>query len=234
MSDYFLQDDNVRTDGFTDADAMIRANGQAEAEETSILRSTAAEYRREIEELKNLNRENNKTVEELRRQNAEMLSKMNDTLAAASGGLAEASRRVAENAKEVKSIDLSGISGDVQGAVADAEKKTASLLYETETKLLGQLNETQERIADLIQQSDDFSHKENVRVYRNIQAATDHLLQKQTDELRAGMEPAKAPGKGQKANGVQIAALLVAILTFLYVVCDSLGLVQIALHMLRG
>ncbi len=39
------------------------------------------------------------------------------------------------------------------------------------------------KFSDLLQQSDEQSHKENVRVYRNIQAATDQLLQKQTQEL---------------------------------------------------
>jgi len=47
------------------------------------------------------------------------------------------------------------------------------------------------QIEQLIKDSDAYHHKENVRVYRNVQAATDQLLQKQTQELNerfTGME----------------------------------------------
>ena len=53
-------------------------------------------------------------------------------------------------------------------------------------------DETQiKQIEQLIKDSDAYNHKENVRVYRNVQAATDQLLQKQTQDLGerfSGME----------------------------------------------
>ena len=74
--------------------------------------------------------------------------------------------------------------------------------------------ETLEEIKNLLEEkfrlSDDFMHKENVRVYRNVQAAFVEELNRQTEELKA-VQPAK---NGSKA------ILPISILILVGVVAD--------------
>ena len=77
-----------------------------------------------------------------------------------------------------------------------------------ETKqALEQLKEFQE---EKFTQSNDFLHKENVKVYRNVQAAVVEELNKQTEELK----------KSQKENRGSRAVLPVSILILIAVLAD--------------
>ena len=81
----------------------------------------------------------------------------------------------------------------------------------------GRTAEDQETLAEIknlletrFQQSDDFIHKENVRVYRNVQAAFVEELNKQTEELKR-VQPAKTGNK---------AILLFSVLILIGVIAD--------------
>lgn len=70
--------------------------------------------------------------------------------------------------------------------------------------------EDQETLAEIkrllearFQQSDDFIHKENVRVYRNVQAAFVEELNKQTEELKK-IQPVKTSSRAILAFSVLI------------------------------
>ena len=60
------------------------------------------------------------------------------------------------------------------------------------------------------QQSDDFIHKENVRVYRNVQAAFVEELNKQTEELKSS----------QPKSGTNKALLPISVLILVGVAAD--------------
>ena len=72
------------------------------------------------------------------------------------------------------------------------------------------LAQTREVLDEKFRQSDDFLHKENVKVYRNVQAAVVEELNKQTEELK----------KSQKENRGSKAVLPISILTLLVVLAD--------------
>ena len=81
----------------------------------------------------------------------------------------------------------------------------------------GRTAEDQETLAEIknllearFQQSDDFIHKENVKVYRNVQAAFVEELNKQTEELKR-VQPAKTGNK---------AILLFSVLILIGVIAD--------------
>lgn len=57
------------------------------------------------------------------------------------------------------------------------------------------LPEMKKQMEEAIHQSDDFLHKENVKVYRNVQAAMTEELDKQTEKLSANQQES---AKGQK------------------------------------
>ncbi|MCR4705494.1 MAG: hypothetical protein K5641_05460 [Lachnospiraceae bacterium] len=78
--------------------------------------------------------------------------------------------------------------------------------------------EIRKREEELRRQSEDFMHKESVKVYRNVQAVVKDELKTQTADLMVAIEDAKS-GRG--------ATLVFAILTFL------LGAANLTLILLR-
>lgn len=98
----------------------------------------------------------------------EMLQEMRKVNLKTSENAAEAQKVLKECIEKIDSIQLSQ-----QNADENQEANQATL----------------EEIKNLLQkqseQSDDFLHKENVKVYRNVQASLIEELQKQTEELKA-------------------------------------------------
>lgn len=79
------------------------------------------------------------------------------------------------------------------------------------------LAQLKELLEEKFRQSDDFLHRENVKVYRNVQAAVSEELNKQTEELKTS----------QKENRSSKAVLPISILTLIAV------LVDVAIHLLE-
>ncbi len=75
-----------------------------------------------------------------------------------------------------------------------------------------ELAQIKELLEEKFKQSDDFLHRENVKVYRNVQAAVTDELNKQTEVLQSE--------KKQEKNGIGKAALVISIITMLGVIAD--------------
>ncbi len=140
-------------EGFSNGDALIRANGFAEEMERDQLRDEVAEYALNLRELQDLYEKNSILIERLREMNMETTSSMRDALR-------ELSERLG------RPVPAEGVSQD-----------------ELREGIIASVQESQEKIAQMLQQSDDFNHRENVRVYRNIQASTAQELEKQSKDL---------------------------------------------------
>ena len=72
------------------------------------------------------------------------------------------------------------------------------------------LEEIKQLLEEKFRQSDDFLHKENVKVYRNVQAALIEELNKQTEELK----------NSQVQNKASKALLPLSVLILIGVVAD--------------
>ena len=149
----------------------FQADNMAHAGQEKIL----SEIKGQLEVLLSELKEQNETLSaELRKQN-EMLSgelkKQNETLSA-----------------ELKKQDemLSG----------GLEKQNEMFSGEMEERLEAFLPELKKQMEEASKQSEDFFHKESVKVYRNVQAAMTEELNKQTEALNALQ---KESGKKQKA-----------------------------------
>lgn len=213
-----------------DADTMIRANGEAQAKDTSELRSVASEYAQQIQTLKELCDRNSAMIEELRKMNVETTKGIQEIMSSATEQMKTASTPQTD-------IDFSQIqtgftdsldqqSAKTQESLDAVKDATTQSISAVGDKTKENLDTMQEKIADLIQQSDDFSHKENVRVYRNIQAATEQQLQKQTQELKDALEAASQPKK-QKTSPLLILTFIVALLALLLECADVFGLLSL-------
>lgn len=91
--------------------------------------------------------------------------------------------KTAENASEVQEVlkeCITKLENMQEGMWA--ETRRAEMMQET--KELQAFDEIKEILEEKFKQSDDFLHKENVKVYRNVQAAVVEELNKQTKELQ--------------------------------------------------
>jgi hypothetical protein len=75
-----------------------------------------------------------------------------------------------------------------------------------------ELAQIKELLEEKFKQSDDFLHRENVKVYRNVQAAVSDELNKQTEVLQSENRHSK--------NGAGKATLVFTILTMIGVIVD--------------
>jgi chorismate mutase len=197
------------------ADDMIRANEEAQAVEVDALKETVQAYQKQLEELKELYSKNSALNDEMRQMSLETTKGVQDVMKASAQALAE-------NNNALRNVDFAKMQ-------AESSEQLESKTKELGEQLTASLAETQQKLADLMQQSDDFAHKENVRVYRNVQAATEQLLKKQTDELKERLAELEKPKK-EKITWIQILTLAAALLTLALEALDAFGILSMFLR----
>ena len=193
------------------ADDMIRANEEAQAIEVDALKDTVIAYQKQIAELQELCEKNRVLVEEMRKMSLETTKGVQDVMKASAKALSE-------NSSALHDVDFGKMQEDSKKSV----EESAGVLEE---KLRASIEESQKKLADLMQQSDDFSHKENVRVYRNVQAAVEQLLKKQTEDLNEKLEEAGKPAKAP-VNPVQIVTLIAVLCGVILEALDAFGILR--------
>ena len=165
-----------------DPDELIRANGAAEAAQTDRLREEVSDYTQVIGQLRELYDRNNELVQKLQFMNRSQADEIR-------GLLQDNNERISEKLASMQDLDAQALQEGVAAAVAGSQ-----------SEVLASLQKTQEQARELHQQSDDFNHKENVRVYRNIQASMIAELGKQTQELRAQMDALQESVQSMRPN----------------------------------
>ena len=140
------------------AQEMIKANSQAEAEEMKRLQLQVSEYEKILQEMRKLNYRNTELTEKLNSMigdNADKIQSMKEDeqrLIAALRDLTDEQTRNREAELERKE------EARIEQEHAEKDQKQADLSAITDL------------LEDKFQKSDDFVHKENVKVYRNVQA----------------------------------------------------------------
>lgn len=187
------------------AQEMIKANSQAEAEELERLQLQVSEYEKILQEMRKLNYKNTELAEKLELmigENAEKIQSMKEDeqqLIAALRDLTDEQtrNREAEIARKAE-----------EQLEQEQEQKTQK---QTDISVLTDLLENK------FQKSDDFVHKENVKVYRNVQAVVvDEVkrciesLQGERDELKKILD-AKLK-KIMILSGISVVAALTSVI----------------------
>lgn len=172
------------------AGEVIRANSAAEERELKKLREQVAEYERCLQEMRKIQMTNTQSAQQL-----------HDLMV-------ESSESIHKLVKE--SLDkISGIQLETESQKAEANKsveKATATVEEMETKvvemqqtvanLITSLEKNQKEISDWFKQADEFLHKENVKVYRNVQAViVDEVGNKADAIMKAQEETVKKSGK---------------------------------------
>lgn len=199
-------------------DELIRANGAAEAAHTNRLREEVSDYTQMIEQLRDLYDRNNELVQKLQFMNRSQADEMRLLLQ-------ENNDRISEKLASLQGLDTQALQDSVTAAVNSSGDSVRDALAEG-------LRQTQDHAAQLSQQSDDFNHKENVRVYRNIQASMISELGKQTAELKEQIDALQTLVKPDPAEALMrkvTFGLLAAVLAIQLL--EGVGLLSLFLSM---
>lgn len=197
-------------------DEMIRANGAAEAAQTDRLREEVEDYAKVIEELRTLHERNSELVQKLQFMNRTSTEEFRDLLS-------ENNRQIQERLQTLQDWDREAFAQKMEDTVSDSRER-----------ILGSIREERERADLRQQQSDEFTHKESVRVYRNVQASLIAELAAQTQELGEKLDAIEASQKQDASHtllskisfGMVIAVLVIQVL-------EGMGLIAMLMTVMR-
>lgn len=193
------------------AQEMIKANSAADAAELSRIREQNAEYDALIQKIKESNEGNAQSAEKLEQsaqqiaqsveaveQNAQRAERITDRIAQGATLVERNAAKVEENALKIEELVAAGIAKieEMQAAGQNTEELNA---------LLTELKTVQ---AEQFEQLTDHVHKENVKVYRNVQAVVVEELAKQNET--SGKSITAVSKKVGAAIGISVVSLLVS------------------------
>ena len=192
------------------AQEMIKANSQAEAAEMKRLQMQVAEYEKIRQEMRKLNY-----------KNAELSDKMEAMIGDNAGkieGMKEDEHRLVTALRDLT---------DEQTRNREAElgkKESETLereLAETE-KYKNQIRDIAELLEKKFANSDDFVHKENVKVYRNVQAVVVDETKRQAEEAQTQYQ--KLDKKVNRVMIFSILSMAASIISILLMIINMLNI----------
>ena len=180
-------------------DEMIRANGAAEAAQTDRLKAEVEDYTQILGELRELYEKNNELVQKLQFMNRNTTEGIRTVIE-------ENNRQISEKLAELEAWDHNAFEAQMQASISEAREQ-----------IMGSIRESSGAAQDLFREANAFNHRDNVRVYRNVQASMIAELAKQTQELSERLdiiqkqsEPDKSQTLMQKVSlGLLIAVMVI-------------------------
>lgn len=195
------------------AQELIKANSQAEAEELQRLQMQVSEYEKILQEMRKLNYRNTELSEKLDLMigdNAGKIQNMKEEeqrLIAALRALTDEQTRNREAELERREEER------LERERAEEARKQTDITAITDL------------LENKFQKSDDFVHKENVKVYRNVQAVV-------VDEIKRSMENAQSEQSALK-NELSVKLNKVMVISVLSMLASAASVILWAL-MLTG
>ena len=148
------------------AQEIIKANSQAEAAEMKKLQLQVAEYEKILQEMRKLNYKNSELSEKIDGLVSENANKIQ--------GLQEEETRLLSVLRNLT---------DEQKRIREEELARKEAERTEETKRVEEQKQQLVELEECFKQSNDFVHKDNVKVYRNVQAVVVDELKNQTEAL---------------------------------------------------
>ena len=154
------------------AQEMIKANSQAEAEEMKRLQLQVSEYEKILQEMRKLNYRNTELADKLDRMIGDNTDKIQ--------GMKEDEQRLIAALRDLTDEQTRNREAEIGRKEEERieQERAAENRKQTDLAAIAELLENK------FQKSDDFVHKENVKVYRNVQAVV-------VDEIKRSTESAQ-------------------------------------------
>lgn len=202
------------------AQELIKANSQAEAEEMKRLQLQVAEYERILQEIRRLNFKNTELSEQLSTMICENTDKIQE--------MKEDERKLMAALRDITDEQT-------RNREADMERRELERI-EKEKGNASEMEALTALLQEKFQQADDFVHKENVKVYRNVQAVMTEELRKYTENGKTGNADVKEAVESlerelnkrivKKLNAVMIISIVSLVLSASGVVFYALRLLM--------
>ena len=155
------------------AQEMIKANSQAEAEEMQRLQMQVSEYEKILQEMRKLNYRNTELSEKLDLMIGDNAGKIQN--------MKEEEQRLIAALRDLTDEQTRNREAELERREEDRlERERAE-----EARKQTDISAITDLLENKFQKSDDFVHKENVKVYRNVQAVV-------VDEIKRSMENAQS------------------------------------------
>ena len=151
------------------AQEMIKANSQAEAEELKRLQMQVSEYEKILQEMRKLNYKNTELSEKLDLMIGDNADKIQ--------GMKEDEQKLIAALRDLTDEQT-------RNREAELERKEEERMEQERAKEIqkqADITAITDLLEDKFQRSDDFVHKENVKVYRNVQAVVVDELKRYTE-----------------------------------------------------
>jgi hypothetical protein len=203
---------------------LIRANSAADAAELENLESQVAVFKEQMEkyddcmqEMRQLNLKNMESaqaVQNLTSQAAQDVQNLTSQAAQDVQNLtSQAGEKLEKTLDEMGSASIAGIHQTVEQSLA----KIAEIQDNSDKDSLDKMNQAvsglTEKQDEAFKSLEDFLHTDNVKVYRNVQAAMIEELEKQTNELKETQE------KFTKSSRVLLPFVIITMVLSLANVC---------------
>lgn len=186
------------------AQEMIRANAMAEAEEKKRMEARLSEYEKIMQEMRQCSLLNMENAEKVRETLAASLAKIEkvqekdgeerallEKLAAQVSAFTEQMTEFAEKQRAQMTEFEKEQRAQIAKFAEEQQRQTTDLIEKQQKQQEAQTKS----IEELLRASDDFGHKEAVKVYRNVQAVIEGALPKQTEEITAAVKSAEEKKK---------------------------------------
>ena len=147
---------------------------------------------KDVEEVRNL-------LESLKDQMSELLGEQQNRM---SELLGEQQNRIADFLENQQS-QMASILVEQKNQVAELLNEQSSRIEEKSTQTAELMDAQKKTIEELFHASEEFNHKEAVKVYRNVQAVIEGALPKQTEEITAEIKKAG----GEKGTSAKLVVL---------------------------
>lgn len=143
------------------AQEMIKANSEADTARMEQLQTQVDRYEAGLQDMQNCNAKSAELSEEMKTGLNAMLGKMEDTMEKMGGSVEKMDDSIEKMDHSVQQMDE---------LVQKMEENSPQL-------------PNKEEMAEMFRQSDDFTHREDVKVYRNVQASIVEENEKQTAQV---------------------------------------------------
>ena len=168
------------------AGEVIKANSVAEEKELKRLREQIAEYEKCLQEMRKIQMTNTQTAQNL-----------HDLMVEGTEGFRKLTKESVAKISDIQ-LDTEAQKAEAQKAVETAvatmeqmEEKVVKM-QETVALLTAALEKNQQEVSEWFKQADDFLHKENVKVYRNVQAVVVEEVGNKAEAIMKAQEEAAA------------------------------------------
>ena len=183
------------------AGEVIRANSAAEERELKKLREQVAEYERCLQEMRKLQMTNTQSAQNLHDMMVENADGIRKLMQESLGKLADVQLEAdAQSADAKKAVDAAAT------AMAQMEEHVKTM-QNTVAALSDDLTKNQTEMKEYFEKADEFLHKENVKVYRNVQAVVVEEVGNKAQEI--------IKASGEASSKASKPVLVFAVLGFL-------------------